>query len=262
MMDAPTSDIVSSILWLLLIIWCQWIMVDCQLNLYNTNRTMTDTSLEFDCLYYHVRNEKLAYQELSNIIDETIPYCFRPINETEILVSHFLNTRDRNFTFDELRLDNITTQQLLSWSAPIDLVEQYQFYLDELNPSLSLFSNELFYNCTKPWFGLHCQYSFESNEEMLIDEIVENEFSRRASYSESSDTLTKLPCYVHLQCDRGGSLLCLDWREICDGRIDCLDGGLDEAFCFDMEINECAENEYRCHNGLCIPEEYWEDGFE
>ena len=30
--------------------------------------------------------------------------------------------------------------------------------------------------------------------------------------------------------------------------------------CFDMEINECKENEYRCHNGLCISQEFWEDG--
>ena len=27
-----------------------------------------------------------------------------------------------------------------------------------------------------------------------------------------------------------------------------------------MEINECSENEFRCQNGLCIPEEYWLDG--
>ena len=95
---------------------------------------------------------------------------------------------------------------------------------------------------------------------MSIHQIVQTEFSRKLSYSDSSEVLTKIPCYIHLPCDRGGSSLCLDWREICDGRIDCLDGGLDEAFCFDLEMNECNENEYRCHNGLCIPEEFWEDG--
>ncbi|CAF2261159.1 unnamed protein product [Rotaria magnacalcarata] len=220
---------------------------------------MDDTSLQYDCLFYRVRHEKLAFQELSNIIDNTIPYCFRPDNETEMFSSDLTNLSDRIFTFDELRRHNITTQQLLSWSAPIDLVEQYQFYLDESNSSLSLLSNELFYNCTKPWFGLRCQYSFEFSEELSIYNIVEAEFSRKASYSESSKMLITLPCYVHLKCDRGGPL-CLDWREVCDGRVDCLDGGLDEAFCFDVEINECSETEYRCHNGLCIPEEFWNDG--
>ena len=100
-----------------LLIWFEWIMIDCQLNLYNTDRTINKTLLEYDCLYYRVRNEKLAYQELSNVIDETIPYCFRPINESEILIFDYLNIRDDNFTFEELYLDNITTQQLLSWSA-------------------------------------------------------------------------------------------------------------------------------------------------
>jgi hypothetical protein len=53
--------------------------------------------------------------------------------------------------------------------------------------------------------------------------------------------------------------LYLDWREVCDGRIDCLNGSVDEAQCFDLEINECNETEYRCHNGLCIPKEFLED---
>ncbi|CAM4828686.1 unnamed protein product [Rotaria magnacalcarata] len=247
------------ILQFFILICCQQALIHCQLNLYSTDRTMDDTSLQYDCLFYRVRHEKLAFQELSNIIDNTIPYCFRPDNETEMFSSDLTNLSDRIFTFDELRRHNITTQQLLSWSAPIDLVEQYQFYLDESNSSLSLLSNELFYNCTKPWFGLRCQYSFEFSEELSIYNIVEAEFSRKASYSESSKMLITLPCYVHLKCDRGGPL-CLDWREVCDGRVDCLDGGLDEAFCFDVEINECSETEYRCHNGLCIPEEFWNDG--
>ncbi|CAF3621690.1 unnamed protein product [Adineta steineri] len=221
---------------------------------------MYNRPFQYDCLYYHLHHEKLAYQGLSNVIDDLIPYCFRPLNDSEILIFNFENLRDHNFTFEELRLDNITTQQLLSWSTPIDLVEQYQFYLNELNISQSLLSNELFYNCTKPWFGLQCQYSFEFSEEMSIEKIIENEFSRKTSHTESANILPTIPCYIHLKCDRGGSLLCLDWREICDGRVDCLDGGLDEAFCFDMELNECNENEYRCHNGLCIPEEFWEDG--
>ncbi|CAF4461015.1 unnamed protein product, partial [Adineta steineri] len=69
-------------------------------------------------------------------------------------------------------------------------------------------------------------------------------------------------CYILLECDRGGSSMCLDWREICDGRIDCLNGGVDEIQCFNLEINECNENEYRCHNGLCIPKKFLEMDFE
>ena len=104
------------------------------------------------------------------------------------------------------------------------------------------------------------EYSFELSEEMSMIDVVENEFSIRSSSIESSVINIPLSCYVHLKCDRSEGSLCLDWREICNGRIDCLNEGIDEAYCFEMESNECEENEYRCHNGLCIPEEFWENG--
>ncbi len=36
--------------------------------------------------------------------------------------------------------------------------------------------------------------------------------------------------------------------------------GLDEDYCDKLEFNECEDDEYRCANGMCIPEEYWLDG--
>jgi hypothetical protein len=36
--------------------------------------------------------------------------------------------------------------------------------------------------------------------------------------------------------------------------------GLDEDHCEMLEFNECEDDEYRCANGMCIPEEYWLDG--
>ncbi|CAF3352041.1 unnamed protein product [Rotaria sp. Silwood2] len=186
-----------------------------------------DNILQFDCLYYHISKKKLAYQELSNVVNEMIPYCFRPINSNESLFRNIINRSDQNITFEELRIFNISTQDLLLWSTPIDLVEKYQLYLDEIDLSLS---NELFYNCTKPWFGLKCQYSFEFSDDMSIIDIVENEFNIKKSYSEYSNILIELPCYIHIKCDRGEKSLCLDWREVCNGRIDCIDEGLDEAY--------------------------------
>ncbi|CAF0789078.1 unnamed protein product [Adineta steineri] len=54
-------------------------------------------------------------------------------------------------------------------------------------------------------------------------------------------------------------MLCLDWRDICNGQQNCMDG-LDEENCDLLEFNECENDEYRCTDGMCIAEEYWLDG--
>ena len=43
------------------------------------------------------------------------------------------------------------------------------------------------------------------------------------------------------------------------GKQQCVQG-LDEDYCEMLEFNECEDDEYRCSNGMCIPEEYWLDG--
>ncbi len=40
------------------------------------------------------------------------------------------------------------------------------------------------------------------------------------------------------------------------GKQKCMDG-FDEDFCKRLEFNECEDDEYRCVNGICIPDEYW-----
>ncbi len=43
------------------------------------------------------------------------------------------------------------------------------------------------------------------------------------------------------------------------GKQQCIDG-LDEESCEKLEFNECEDDEYRCANGMCIPDDYWLDG--
>ncbi|CAF1490982.1 unnamed protein product [Rotaria magnacalcarata] len=62
-----------------------------------------------------------------------------------------------------------------------------------------------------------------------------------------------------MKCDRGSSHICLDWREICDGKIDCLDGGEDEKYCLELFMNQCADNEYQCRDRMCINEKFLTD---
>ncbi len=70
---------------------------------------------------------------------------------------------------------------------------------------------------------------------------------------------TNFTYYTHLKCNRGPFPSCLDWSEICDGKVDCLDGNFDEEHCWQLEINQCKENEYRCLNGQCIPQSFFRD---
>jgi hypothetical protein len=64
------------------------------------------------------------------------------------------NNLGEKFTFAQLSKENITGQQLYLWSAPIDLIEKYQFYLNQLSKSeIGSMTEEFFYNCSLPNFG-------------------------------------------------------------------------------------------------------------
>ncbi|CAF0942894.1 unnamed protein product [Adineta steineri] len=213
-----------------------WIINGLQPPLYDTD------PFGFDCLHYFSSEPEFS---------EIVKYCIRPNNDKNLTtVVQSFNISGQYFTFNELYHLNVTSYDILLWSSSIDVAEQYQYYLDRsIQYNLS---NETFFNCTRPWFGSRCQYALELNE----DELVRNSFEMT-----STDNMFQQTCYILLECDRGGRSICLDWREICDGRIDCLNDGIDEIGCFNVELNECNENEYRCHNGLCIPKIFLEMEF-
>ncbi|CAF3517106.1 unnamed protein product, partial [Rotaria sp. Silwood2] len=215
-----------------------------QINLYLTDWASgneNNDGLLHDCLYATsaTRFDREPYQ--------IIPYCMSEWPSTWKIQK---NNIDQKFTFAQLALENITSEQLYLWSAPIDIIQRYQYYLDELsNSTTNLMATEHFYNCTLPNFGPSCEYNLFAykSHQASLDEIV-NEFYKVNRYEP-----TNLICYMHLQCDRGLPPSCLDWSEVCDGKIDCLDGGLDEKHCWKIEINECNEDEFRCLDGQCIP---------
>ncbi|CAF5022495.1 unnamed protein product, partial [Rotaria sp. Silwood1] len=223
-----------------------------QINLHNTgwvseNENENNDVLQHDCLRIDVLNEE------GNVSREIIVYCM-----SELPLKFHIEENDffPKFTFDQLSKQNITSQQLYLWSTPIDIIEDYQLYLNQLSISNDLvLSKKIFYNCTLPRFGSMCQYEidyYHSNYLSLYEMI--NDFYYIYKYNP-----TNLTCYTHLQCNRGHSPACLDWTEICNEQIDCLDGGFDEEHCWQLEINECNENEYRCTNGQCIPKSFFQD---
>ncbi|CAF4506068.1 unnamed protein product [Rotaria socialis] len=103
---------------------------------------------------------------------------------------------------------------------------------------------------------------FEKQSTQLISLIPQNmnipEFEqKRTGDSWDTQRYGKIICYETLPCP--SSPLCLDWRDICDGAQEFLNGA-DEENCDKLEFNECEDDEFRCTNGMCIPEEFWLDG--
>jgi hypothetical protein len=222
-----------------------WILAIPQINLYYTdlvNVSKNKNEFQHNCLHFVSPTKK------SNDHRKIISYCL-----SELPSKFHFETNDYfpKFTFAELKKQNITSQQLYLWSASIDLIERYQLYLNDSSSTTGVF-----YNCTLPRFGPMCQYEFiyyHSHHSSLY-EIIQD-FYRTYEYQPTTFT-----CYEHLQCNRGPDPVCLDWTEICNGKIDCFDSRLDEENCWQLEINECQENEYRCENGQCIPESFYLNG--
>ena len=90
-----------------------------------------------------------------------------------------------------------------------------------------------------------------------IEERLRWQLVKRKENPEKVQIYGDVICYETLKCDSG--MLCLDWREICDGIQHCL-SGRDEENCDLLEMNQCDDDEYRCVNGMCIPDEFFLDG--
>ena len=219
------------------------LLVNCaQINLYLTDRSIIEATkflFEYDCLRIIASTNDSEPQQI-------IPFC---LTEWPIAETIDDNSIDQHSTFLDMYNQNITGEELYLWSAPIDLIEEYQQYLNEkqfLNPNSSI-SKTSFYNCTPPRYGSSCEYSFEldSDSKSSLNDIV-YDFYRNGYRMEN------LTCYTYLKCDRGSSLSCLDWTEICDGYVDCVNDAVDETPCWILQADECDADQYRCSNGQCI----------
>jgi hypothetical protein len=223
------------------------VKVQLRINLHSTDWESEDENVQHDCLVVPVSIERGSDSR------QIMSYCMSEwISKFDIKE----NDIDQKFTFDELSKRNVTIEELFHWSATIDTIENYQFYLNEIKHSNKpLATNGIYYNCTLPYFGDKCQYIFNDYKSYYssLDELIYN-YYRYIRYKP-----TLLTCYIHLECNRGLSPSCLDWTEICDGKIDCIGDGFDEEQCGQIEIHQCNENEYQCSNGQCIPKPFYND---
>ena len=237
--------------------------------IYSTHRS-NENQFEYDCVDLSILSESSIYDDRYQYdgSSQTIPYCIRPSYKLDDYSSMTEFSKNKFYekkimTFEQLHHElHLTANDILNGLGytSIEVIERYQIYLETLDESMS---QEKVYKCKRPWFGTECQYKFLSESAIIPILDIQSYFTKHStSYTRSSDlSLFKMTCYTHISCNRGPPPACLDWREICDGKIDCAnDNGIDERFCDSFDRIVCNENEYRCQNGRqCIPKEFYRD---
>ncbi|CAM2720219.1 unnamed protein product [Rotaria socialis] len=212
--------------------------------LYNTEKE--EAVEKFDCVYY-VPND-----------GEEISYCRRPGgNQSYNRRKNECNNHGEKRLFRHLLNEEIHPNIVLKWISSVEMADLYAsvFYNDSF---IDDDDDRFVCNCTKSGtFGKYCEYQL-THEVELFSEAIKAQFEqKRTGDSWNTQRYGKIICYETLPCP--SSPLCLDWRDICDGAQEYLNG-TDEENCDKLEFNECEDDEFRCTNGMCIPEEFWLDG--
>ncbi|CAF4029492.1 unnamed protein product [Rotaria sp. Silwood1] len=154
--------------------------------------------------------------------------------------------------FSEVRSKNISITTILhQWKSSLERVEQYLHYLrNSSEPDAYLCE------CLHPsTFGKNCEYQLPIGKS--FPETLDRQMNIRNKNRWKLQIYGDVVCYETLKCDSG--MLCLDWREICDGIQQCM-SGIDEENCDLLELNQCDDDEYRCENGMCVPDQFFLDG--
>jgi hypothetical protein len=167
----------------------------------------------FDCLIKPEETwmsiEHIGLNRKASDFSEIHQYCRRSTWSTihQIFsVENSIETNHRTFTFDQLRSMNVTYQQLYEWYAPTDIIEEY----------IAGRQTGVFVNCSGTMsFGSKCEYTFNSDEPFMAE--VNKQFKAKDFVPNNLSLYTNGTCYE--MNDTGcESVICLDWREICDGK--------------------------------------------
>ncbi|CAF3018272.1 unnamed protein product [Rotaria socialis] len=183
-------------------------------------------------------------------------YCRRPIEPIALKRDQSpweCHNNGTRYSFTDLKNMNISISTILhKWLSSIEKVDEYARYLR----TGSIENNAYLCACYKQEsFGKHCEYFLPYGS--TFEKTVDWKLLTETKYPWQVQIHGQIICYSTLLCNH--SLLCLDWRDICDGTQQCM-LGYDEENCDILEFNECEVDEYRCTNGMCIPGDYFVDG--
>ncbi|CAF1223276.1 unnamed protein product [Adineta steineri] len=223
-----------------LLVWSVLRLVKNSVYLYNTEDS---SSLEmYDCIFH-----KSWY------------YCRRPIGPMPLQRNNIAWQCHHNgirHTFVNMKSKNITASIVTQkWSSSAEMAEKYARYMGK-SVNSDRDHEQYICECKHPRsFGKYCEYFLPSG--ITFSETLEWEGKMKNENEWKMQLYGDILCYTTLPCNSG--LLCLDWRDICDGAQQCM-SGYDEENCDKLEFNECEDDEYRCMNGMCIPDEYFLDG--
>ena len=212
-----------------------------------------------DSVYMYHTEDSPSIEFYDCVYSMNLLYCRRPSTPISLFRNNaswecYYNGMGHSFT--SLRSKNISVSTILhKWKSSIEMVEEYSRYLKQ-PMQLNVDDTKYLCECSHSQsFGKNCEYFFPAGT--TFDETNNWEMEMKSMYPWRVQTYGSIVCYTTLICDYG--LLCLDWRNICDGKQQCM-SGYDEENCDKLEFNECEDDEYRCMNGMCIPEEYFLDG--
>ncbi len=213
-----------------------------------------------NCIYLYDTEDSALMELFDCIHHSTTLYCRRPNQPSLLQRSERQGECYHNgisYSFSTLRSKNISVRTILhQWTSSIEKVEKYSRYLQQAT-GLDDDDQDVLCQCTNPYsFGKNCEYLLPIEND-TFEATLDWEIKLRFSHPEYAQYYSDILCYNTLICDSGR--LCLDWRDICDGVQQCM-RGYDEEACDLLEFNECEDDEYRCMNGMCIPEEYFLDG--
>ena len=207
-------------------------------------------------VYLYSTQDGLSVEYYDCVLVPSLYYCLRPTQPIDLIRDNDTLSCEKNggkmHYFDALRSNNISISTILyGWKSTIERVEQYSRYLRNTSQS-----NGFLCQCVRQYsFGKSCEYQLPVYP--TFQHTLDEQLQMRKYNPEQVQIHGDVVCYLTLKCDSG--LLCLDWREICDGIQHCT-SGFDEENCDLLEMNLCDDDEYRCMNGMCIPEEYFLDG--